>query len=92
MAQSPTDSSDRSQLPSFSKLLTVFGVLLIIVGALILVGELIRDSRGGFVFEPIRAVAHASIMLCGIVLTAVGQGLAALQSIAISCAGNAEKN
>ena len=62
MAHSPSDSSDRSQFPTFSQLLTVFGVLLIIVGALILIGELIHDSRGVADFQPIRAVADASIM------------------------------
>ena len=83
---------DRSQFPSFAQFLSVFGYILIIVGALIFIGELISNSRTfpKPSFEPIRVVEDASIMLCGLILVAVGQAITALRSVAKSCAEKSE--
>ena len=84
----PDMPGERRRFTSFSQNLFAFGVLLIVVGALIFIGELISDSRTypSRPFEPIECVADASIMLCGVVMAVCGQGLAALRSIAMNCA------
>jgi uncharacterized membrane protein YccF (DUF307 family) len=92
MTQPSSDTAGTPSPPSCAQLLSVFGVLLIIVGAWMLIGELIQDSRNSITLEPIRVVADASIMLCGILLTAVGQALTALRSIARTCGTNAQKH
>ena len=77
-------------LPTFAQFLSIFGYILIIVGVFILIGQLRADARSSFVFEPIRVVADASIMLCGVVMVICGQALAALRSIARNCTEKSE--
>ena len=82
----------------FAQILSAFGFVLLIMGAFLLVIDLVLEFRGGpgsaegEGFQMTEVIESGAIMLNGILLVASGQVLSALRSIAINCETIANKS
>ena len=77
----------------FAQILSGIGFALIILGAVVLLMDLIAEFSGDEgTFELVVALESAATMFYGMMFAALGQGLICLRSIAINCEAMAAKN
>ncbi|MDG2201730.1 MAG: hypothetical protein P8K80_11190 [Phycisphaerales bacterium] len=94
MAIIASDIKSKTQVMGlFAQILSGIGFALIIVGAVVLIMDLIAEFSGNDgKFELMAALESAAIMFYGMMFAALGQGLICLRSIAINCEAMAAKN
>ena len=97
MSNTSTDISKGTQVMGlFAQILSGLGFVLIIIGAAVLIIDLIQEFStilgNDGELQLMEALASASIMFYGMMLAAIGQALTALRSIAVNCAAIAAKN
>ncbi|MDG1899086.1 MAG: hypothetical protein P8I74_04405 [Phycisphaerales bacterium] len=78
---------ERTQIMGiFAQILSGIGFALIIVGAVILIMDLVKEFSGDDgAFELMVAIESAEIMVAGVMFAALGQVLVCLRSIAVNC-------
>ena len=97
MSNTSADISKGTQVMGlFAQILSGLGFVLIIIGAAVLIIDLIQEFStilgNDGELQLMEALASASIMFYGMMLAAIGQALTALRSIAVNCAAIAAKN
>jgi len=94
MATIANDIKSKTQVMGlFAQILSGIGFALIIVGAVVLIMDLIAEFSGeDGTFELMVALESAAIMFYGMMFAALGQGLICLRSIAIHCELMASKD